>query len=174
VTAGDTYIIPFKGLSAGIHEFRWTLDDRFFGRFPESEILGGSLDVLVTLNKKSRFLELDFRLEGTLKVPCDRCLDPVAVPSSLQSVLIVRFGDTTHEETDELLILAYEEHELDVAQYIYEYAHLSLPFRKVHGTDQAGQSLCNPEMMKKLEQYLVERIPEDTEDENDEMEFVNN
>jgi hypothetical protein len=69
VTAGDTYIIPFKGLSAGIHEFRWTLDDRFFGRFPESEILGGSLDVLVTLNKKSGFWNWTSGWRGPLRFP---------------------------------------------------------------------------------------------------------
>lgn len=174
MTTGNSYIIPFKGLALGIHEFEWVVGAPFFGMFPESEILDGSLNVQVTLNKKSQFLELDFRLQGQVRVPCDRCLDPVAVPVDYESTLIAGFGASTHEETEDLIVLAYEEHELDVKQFIYEYAHLSLPFRKVHGDDAQGHTLCNPDMIKKLEEYLVECPPEEEDTDDNETEFVNN
>ena len=176
MTTRKSYIIPFKGLSLGMHEFKWMVDASFFGTFPDSEIQDGPLNVLVTLNKKAQFLELDFRLQGQVQVPCDRCLDLVALQTDFQTELIVKFGTTTHEEAEDLLVLAHEEHEIDVAQYIYEYAHLSLPFRKVHGEDAQGRSFCNPEMMQKLKEYLIESPPEeeDVDDDQEEIEFVNN
>lgn len=171
----NSFIIPFKGLNIGIHEFRWMVDTSFFEMFPASEIQEGLLNVVVALNKGSQFMKLDFQLQGQVKVPCDRCLDLVAVDTEYQAGMVVKFGASTLEETEDLLVLAYEEHQLDVAQYLYEYAHLSLPNRVVHEEDSEGHSQCNPKMLEKLKEYLVERCPEDgEEDDDDEMEFVNN
>lgn len=167
-------MIPFKGLSLGVHEFRWVVDTSFFKKFPGSEIQEGLLNVVVTLNKGSQFMELNFQLQGHVRVPCDRCLDLVEVKTDYQTRLIVKFGASTQEETEDLLILAFEEHQLDVAQYLYEYAHLSLPYRIVHQEDPEGSTRCNPEMLEKLKEYLVECDPENGEDDDEEMEFVNN
>jgi uncharacterized metal-binding protein YceD (DUF177 family) len=37
-----------------------------------------------------------------------------------------------------------------MSQYIYEYIHLLLPMRKVHGTDEDGNSLCNPDVISRI------------------------
>jgi uncharacterized metal-binding protein YceD (DUF177 family) len=107
-------------------------------------------------------LEFDFILKGSVIVTCDRCLDDLEVPVDFSSKLFVKFGDTTEEQTDEIIVLSHAEHELDISQYIYEFAHLSLPFKRVH-PDKKGKSTCNKEMLKKLDEYIIRNEQEETD-----------
>jgi uncharacterized metal-binding protein YceD (DUF177 family) len=77
------------------------------------------------------------------------------MPIEYDSELFVNFGDTTEEQTDEIIVLAHNEFEIDVAQYIYEFVHLSLPYKRVHPLDKKGRSTCNKEMLKKLDEYII-------------------
>ena len=152
------YTISFKGLSLGSHVFDWVLDDSFFASYEMSEIGDASIDVQLTLVKHSRFLELNFVLDGWAKVNCDRCLDPLRLEITSAPKMFVKFGEQAGEDdTDDndVIILTHGEDQLDVAQYLYEYAHLSLPIRRVHPDDANGHSACNADMIRKLEQFLV-------------------
>jgi len=152
------YVISFKGLSLGSHVFDWTIDGGFFASYEISEINDASIGVRLTLVKHSRFLELNFVLNGWAKVNCDRCLDPLKLEIASEAKMFVNFGEQAGEDDSEgndVVILPYDEDRLDVAQYLYEYAHLSLPLRRVHPEDENGRSDCNAEMISKLEQYLV-------------------
>lgn len=148
------FIIPFRGLATGSHKFAFEIGDKFFDDFEESEISKGKVLVNVDLNKMANMLELDFKLSGSVVVTCDRCLDEFDMPVSFETILYVKFGDTTHEQTDEILIISHAEGELDLAQYIYEYIHLSLPYKRIHPNDKKGKSLCNKDMLKKLNKYV--------------------
>ena len=150
-----TYTISFKGLSLGSHIFDWVLDDRFFALYEMSEIGNASIGVQLTLVKHSRFLELNFILNGWAEVNCDRCLDPLNVEIKSEPRMFVKFGEHEGEDDsddNDVIFLPYGEDRLDVAHYLYEYAHLSLPLRRVHPDD---ANACNVEMIHKLEQYLV-------------------
>jgi len=152
------YIISFKGLSLGSHVFDWTIDGSFFATYEMPEINDASIDVQLTLMKHSRFLELHFALNGWAEVNCDRCLDALKLEIASDARLFVNFGEHSGEndsDGDDVIILPHGEERLDVAQYLYEYAHLSLPIRKVHPDDANGQSACNALMISKLNQYLV-------------------
>ncbi len=157
------YIIPFKGLSLGSHSFDWTIDRRFFAAYEKSEIDDAFINVHVTLMKHTRFLELDFLLEGWAETECDRCLDLLKLDIASENKMYVKFGDDASEDDaddSDVLILPLDEDHVDVAQYIYEYAHLSLPLRRVHPDDANGRSTCNQAMLDKLKQYLVEEDSE--------------
>jgi len=152
------YTILLKGLSLGSHVLDWTIDGGFFAMYERSEINDASIDVQLTLMKHSRFLELHFVLAGWAEVNCDRCLDPLKLEIASDARLFVNFGGHDGEDEpdeDDVIVLPYGEERLDVAQYLYEYAHLSLPIRKVHPEDANGQSACNAVMINKLNQYLV-------------------
>lgn len=151
-----TYLLPFKGLSLGKHPFSWQLGKDFFSEFEQSEITDGCIDVSLLLEKKADLLTLDFHLKGSAVVMCDRCLDDVSIPVDYTASLFVKFGEETYEASDELLVLSYEEHELDVAQYLYEYAHLALPYRRVHPVGEDGEPACNKEMMTYLKAHLIQ------------------
>lgn len=149
------YVIAYKGLKDGLHLFDFKVDDLFFESFENSEVEKGIADIRVTLNKKPAILEFLFEVRGNVSVPCDRCLDPVNMDIEYEAPLYVKFGDETHEETDELFVLSEQETEIDLAQFIYEFIHLSLPYRRVHPDDQNGNSTCNKEMLKRLEELSV-------------------
>lgn len=149
------YVIPFKGLKVGKHDFDFDIDDRFFEGFEASEIKKGRVKVDVLLDKKSTMLEFKFKLHGSVEVTCDRCLDEFNMPVTFESVLFVNFGETPEEQSDEIIVLSHNDFELDIAQYIYEYILLSLPVKRVHPDDASGLSTCNQEMLKKLNEYVV-------------------
>ena len=154
----ETYTISFKGLSLGSHVFEWTVSGSFFALYEMSEISDASIHVQLTLVKHTRFFELNFMLNGWAEVSCDRCLDPLRLDMTADAQMFVKFGDHAGEdesEDNDVVILPYDEDRIDVAQYLYEYAHLNLPIRRVHPDDANGDSTCNAEMLSKLNEFLV-------------------
>jgi uncharacterized metal-binding protein YceD (DUF177 family) len=158
VKSKQQFIIPYKGLREGRHEFVFDIDSKFFDDFPESEIKKGDVQVKVFLIKRVNMLEFNFEISGDVWVICDRCLDEFCMPIEYETKLFVKFGEISEEQTDEIISLSFSEHEFDISQYIYEYIHLSLPYRRVHPDNKRGKSTCNKEMLDKIEKYI---IPED-------------
>ena len=157
------FVIPFKGLSIGKHNFVFDIDDKFFDDYEQSEITKGKIHVEVDLDKRTNLLELYFTLAGNVMITCDRCLDEFKMPIEFTTEMFIKFGDVTEEQTDEIIVLSHNEFELDVAQYIYEFVHLSLPYKRVHPNDSKGRSTCNEEMLKKLEEYIIREKDEDND-----------
>jgi uncharacterized metal-binding protein YceD (DUF177 family) len=155
VKSNRQFVIPFKGLKVGRHDFFFEIDDTFFDGFVDSEIKKGKVIVNVLLNKKVNMLDFDIKLSGDVWIICDRCLDEFLLPIKYNTKLFVKFGDENEEQTDEIISLSHNEFELDLAQYIYEYIHLSLPYRRIHPDDKNGNSTCNKEMLNKLNEYII-------------------
>jgi uncharacterized metal-binding protein YceD (DUF177 family) len=147
------FIIPFIGLKVGNHTFNFEIEDKFFEHFEYSEIKKGRIHVDCLLEKQVRMMVLYFDIAGTVRIPCDRCAEEFDQPIDGRQKLIVKFGDDHKEESEDILVITEKEHELDVSQYLYEYIHLMLPFKKVHGNDENGNSLCNPEVTR----YIIEK-----------------
>ena len=148
------FVLNHKGLKVGIHYFDFHIDNSFFEQFEGSEICEADVNVHLILEKRSQFMELKFELNGVVGVSCDRCLDLVSLPVCDSSLLLVKFGEET-QDGDEYLVLSQAEDTLDVSQFIYEYAHLFMPLRRVHPENEKGQNTCNKDMMNTLGQYLV-------------------
>jgi uncharacterized metal-binding protein YceD (DUF177 family) len=149
------YAIPFRGLKEGKHHYEFVADNSFFEQFDLSEVKKGLVKIGVELIKHSQFLELHFSLNGKVRVQCDRCLKPFAIGIQHQAVLYVRFGEKTHEQSEEVLILADSVSEVRLEQYIYEYIHLALPYQRIH-PEIDGNSGCDPEMVRKLEAHTIQ------------------
>jgi uncharacterized metal-binding protein YceD (DUF177 family) len=151
----NQYIIQFKGLKEGIHDFAFSIDKPFFEAFEYLAVPEGHVDVKVVLDKKTTFLDLSVLLAGAMQVQCDRCLEYFSLPVEYSSHLIVRFSETEKEPDEEVVWLHPDEYELSLAHYLYECLSLSIPIRKVHPDLADGSSGCDPEMLEKLDQYLV-------------------
>ena len=54
------FIIPFKGLGTGAHEYLFEIDDTFFESFEYFESEKGKLDVKLDLIKESSLLDLQY------------------------------------------------------------------------------------------------------------------
>ena len=153
------FVISFGSLSAGEHEFEFEVNDSFFQQFENSIIQNGNVDVLVVLERKDNMLLLDFTMEGTVTVSCDRCLEDLDLDIEGYNELIVKIGSENEELTEDVIVISSKEHEIDVAQYIYEYLTLMIPMRNVHDEEE-GSHGCDPEVLKEIEKHLS-RSPDD-------------
>lgn len=150
------YTIQFKGLKDGLHPFEFELDDKFFEFFANPDIEKGKLLVKLGLLKKTGLLELDFDIQGTVNVLCDRCLEKFDLQVDFQGCLFIKFTQHhTESEDPDVIFLDPDEHQVDLSRYIYESVILSLPYRKVHPEGKKAQITCNPEMLQKLKKIAV-------------------
>ena len=125
--------IPFVGLKPGRHDFQMEVDSLFFDSFPASETDQITGQATVTLDKLGSKLDCIVSFEGTAVLPCDRCLAEVTLNVEFQERLIVQLGETTNTE-EEIWSLGPECHELDISQPLFEWIHLYLPSRRLHGS----------------------------------------
>lgn len=124
--------IPFSGLKQGKHGFSYDIDNTFFDSFEYDEFNAVDVTVKVILNKTPTIMELDFDADGTVNVDCDITSEPYNQPITSSSRLVVKFGDSYNDEDDEILILPHGEHQLNIAQFVYEMLVLSVPLKRVH------------------------------------------
>lgn len=157
------FTIPFVGLKIGTHQFDYTIDNTFFELFEFDEFNAADLKVLLLLEKKANMLELNFDIAGTVNVNCDVTNEPfdLAVTNTLK--LVVKFGSDYNDENDELLILPHGEYEVNVQQYVYEAAVLSVPQKRIHPGVEDGS--LKSEVLHKLE----ELSPTQNNNESDEV-----
>jgi DUF177 domain-containing protein len=153
---GGFFTIPAGGMKAGHHVFEFEITKAFFDRFEESEVKEGELDLIVTAIKSTSHIDLDFRITGEVRVCCDRCLEMFDHPVDCENRLLVKFGHETDESDPEIITIPRDENELDLSQYIYEFIHLALPIKRIHPDNVNGESTCNPLMLQKLKEHLVD------------------
>ena len=146
------YIIPFAGLKPGVHRFSFKVDDLFFEQFEYSEINKGDIAVEIDLEKEEKILILNFSITGEVEVHCDRCYEPFNLSIDGNERLIVKFGHDFHEENEEVQIIPEGETQINVSSFIYEYVHLLIPVRRIHPVDKNGISMCDPEIIKRIEE----------------------
>ena len=147
------YVLPFVGLSAGKHLYEYKIGDSFFEAIAYSEIKKGTLDAALTLNKQFGMLVLDFSINGTVNVPCDRCNEPFDLEVESNNRLVVNIGGEEMAGEDTISIPATVS-EINLAEYIYEYLILSLPIQRVHPDNKQGKMTCDKEAMKIYNKYI--------------------
>ena len=145
------YNIQFVGLEPGNHIFEFEVNDSFFEHFEYSLIQHVEVHVRVDLEKSERMMIFTINLEGNVMVPCDRCKHDVSLPVSDTQQLIVKLGAEYGEESEDVVIIPETEYKFDLSTYIYEFIHLSLPARLLHPDDENGNSTCDPEMLRLLD-----------------------
>lgn len=128
----NAFLIPFVGLKLGKHQFEYQINKEFFEDYDYDEFEACDIKVNIVLEKKSTMLELHFKHKGTIHVPCDLTSEMFDFPIKGKIKLIVQFGEVFNDDNEELLILPFGEHQVDVKQYIYEMIALSIPLKKIH------------------------------------------
>jgi uncharacterized metal-binding protein YceD (DUF177 family) len=154
------FVIPFSGLKQGIHRFDFEADDLFFEHFEYSEIKNGRISVGLNLTKEENLLVLDFTFDGQVTLPCDRCFEPVDLRIQGKNRLCVKYGSGYYEENEALQIIPEGETQFNVSPFIYEFIHLLLPVKRIHPEDENGESRCNPEVLKMLEDLSEKHAPD--------------
>ncbi|MDT0606348.1 YceD family protein [Croceitalea rosinachiae] len=156
------FFIPFSGLKLGRHEFEYKIENKFFESFGYQEFNATSIALKAELNKMNTMMELDLRADGTINIDCDLTNEPYeqAISSDLQ--LVIKFGEEYNDEDDEILIIPHGEHQLYIAQYVYEMLVLAVPHKRVHPGVLDGT--LQSEALDKLEELELKETKEEKED----------
>ncbi|MBP9792369.1 MAG: DUF177 domain-containing protein [Flavobacterium sp.] len=156
----NEFLIPFLGLKNGKHQFEYQISKAFFDHFEYDEFDSSNIKVNLVLDKQSTMLELNFKHSGIINVPCDVTNEMFDLPVKGKLKLIVRFGEKFNDENEELLILPFGEHQIDVSQYIYEMIVLSIPLKRVSpgAKDQKALEKLNSIEVKDEQEVKEEEI----------------
>ena len=153
----EQYNVVLKDLNEGSKMFEYELDDLYFKKIDSPEIQHGNVRATVQVQPKQGLYELSFNLEGTVIIPCDRCLDDMTQPIQYKDKLKVKLGDRFSEE-DEIVIVPESEGAINIAWFLYEFIVLNIPIKHVHATGE-----CNKTMVTKLKKHIT-RQKDDDED----------
>ena len=142
-------------------DYEFLLANQFFADIDAPEIQKGKLQVQLNVRKTMGVYVLTFHIEGSVIVPCDRCLDDLELPVMTDDTLKVKLGAAFSDEED-MVIVPEEDGYINVAWFMYEFIALSLPMKHVHAPGK-----CNKGMMGALNKHL--RTSVDEEEEMNEM-----
>lgn len=158
------FSIPFSGLKQGKHNFDYTINNQFFESFGYDEFNGADIALNVVLNKLGTMLEFEMGAQGTVNINCDLTAEPFEQPISDKLKLVVKFGEEFNDEDDEILVIPHGEHQVNIAQYVYEMLVLAVPQKRIHPGVIDGS--LQSEALKRLEE-LRPKEDKETIKEND-------
>ena len=150
------FSIQFVGLKEGKHEFKYSIDNKFFEAFNFDEYVSSSIEVSLNFVKKSTLFELVFIAEGSVEVPCDVTNELYDQEIDSELPLVVKFGSEFNDENEEILILPHEAYEFNVAQFIYEMIVLAVPNKRVHPKVLDGT--MESEALTKLKELEIKKV----------------
>lgn len=148
----NLYLIDLKTLSDGVTTAEHVLGDAFFETVGGQDVKKGTVHASLTIRKAGTFAEIDIRMEGTVVVTCDRCLDDMECAihtcDRLSARLAAGHEDDATASDDDTVVVDERRGTLDIAWYMYEMIALALPTKRVH---ESGK--CNPQMLEVIEKY---------------------
>ncbi|MDR0836119.1 MAG: DUF177 domain-containing protein [Tannerella sp.] len=157
------YEIDLKNLSPSSSiTLDYEIGNDFFELVEGIEVRQGKVGVTVEVIEASSAYEMRFHTEGVVKVECDRCLDDVEMPVEADNKLLVTFGETYSETSDEHIIVSEEEGTINIAWFMYEFIVLALPLKRVH-----KEGECDENVASKLRELCVEEAGEEDTSETD-------
>ena len=151
----NQYIIAYKGLHAGSHDFIFSIGKPFIEKHEFLEARNGNLTARVNMVKEATQLSFTVTISGFIEVQCDRCLDFFPLEIQFNGNLYAKFSGMAGAYDGDVVMLDPEDGEIDLSQYIFESIGLSIPYRKIHPQDPDSNPACNREMMARLGEYSV-------------------
>jgi uncharacterized metal-binding protein YceD (DUF177 family) len=157
----DLYKIDLKGMQQNIQTHEYLLDNCFFANIDGEDVQKGKVNVSLIITKKAGVFNFAFNLNGTVIIPCDRCLDDMDYPIETSSRLTVKFGKDYAEESDEIVVVPETEGIINLAWFLYEFVVLAVPIKHVHAPGK-----CNKQMTSKLKKHTTKSLSDDTFEDN--------
>ena len=161
----ELYNVVLKDIDNETRVIEYDLDDAYFKKIDSPEVQKGNVIAKVSVQKKMNTYELHFQLDGSVIIPCDRCLDDMVQPIHYKEKLLVKFGDTFSEE-DEIVIVPEAEGAINIAWFLYEFIVLNIPMKHVHATGE-----CNKTMVTKLKKHITRQKGDDDDEDSTAVEF---
>lgn len=157
------YDVSFSGLKNGRHEFKFEIDKTFFQLFDtEQEFTNPRIEVNVSLDKHTTFLEFEIKIKGLVELVCDITNENFDYPIENEIKILVNFGEEYDDSNEDVITIPTGEHAFNVAHLIYENVMLSIPMKKISPN-------VSDEDLKILDQFSPKdiEIAEEEEHESD-------
>lgn len=158
--------IDIHNLSQKEYEYQFDIDDSFFALFEDSIVDKGSLVAKVNMNLHPGVIEMDFAIQGSVVITCDRSLEEYDQAIHSNERLLFKFGEENTEISEEIISITRDTHRINIAQYIYEFITIAIPFVKRHPRFQEEED--NNEEVKLI--YQSSTAPAEEEEENKDSE----
>ena len=156
--------LKLKTLPFGTHAVECHLDESFFNLDEQTEVRRADVDVTLQVTRKSEnTYHLEIACDGTVTIPCDRCLDDLDLPVEVDYSLNVEQMGTELDDS-ELLIVPSDWRELDAAPIVRDTVLLAIPMTHCH----ENEDDCNADMLDLLDSHLAEAVPDDVDDDQSE------
>jgi len=156
----NIFRIPVHSSSNEVQEYDFEIDDSFFAHFEYGEIKKGRLQVRVKVIYFHHQIQLDVNIGGIVELVCGRCLDSYSEKLDSHYILYGKFGQGSGQDDLDVVWIPDNKNFIDLVPVLYEYINLSLPLKKIHPKDEEGNSLCNSEMISRLNELNINQEEE--------------
>ena len=154
-----------KSMPKGVNTFDYHVGKQFFVNMENTEVRDADLEVAHTVNYNGVFYDLDFKVNGSVTLLCDRCLDDLVVPIEASYHIAVKYGESYDDSSDEMLVIPESDNSLNVAYMLFDTVMLAIPIKHVHPLGK-----CNRAMSALLKKHRSRQ--EDDEDAELEEELI--
>ena len=140
----NEYIIPIQGLADGKHEFVFKTDGHLLNHYSSSSSYNSDIDINISLIKKNNMYNMCFKLNGSISLECDRCLEVFDNRIDNDYNLIIKHSEKSGEHVEgstELRFIGHDCSQVNFAKDIYEYIQLSLPIKKLCNSKSCSEFL---------------------------------
>ena len=158
--------IAFVGLKPGVHEYSYSIDDKFFEAFQQQDFHNCKAHVKLLLDKKSGFMQLKFEVGGAMEVTCDRCNNNLPLELWDEFNITVKMVEEPElmngqEDDPDVYYISRNESHVDVANWIYEFINLSIPMQKACDFEKMDGPHCNKVALDLLKKLESEEMPKE-------------
>lgn len=150
------YQLPLQSLPQGEHHYSYHLGKTFFDNMESADVRDANIEVALTVVYKGDVYDLTMHLTGTLTVLCDRCLDDMELPVDTTYHIMVKYGDTYRDDSDDMLEIPHGDAGLNIAYMLFDTASLAIPIKHVHPLGK-----CNRQMSAALRRHSARPIGND-------------
>lgn len=126
------YKIDIFGLKIGSHDFSFEFDETIFENDEMSLTDLGKGTCEVSLNKKETLISMDFQIKGSIKLVCDRTLEPFDFELNISENLNLKYGEEFDDSRDDLWIIPDTQESINIESSIYEFVSVAVPMKKLH------------------------------------------
>lgn len=126
------YDVIFSGLKNGFHKFNFEIDQALFKLFDtEQDFTEPKIQVDISMDKHTTFLEFIINIKGTVILICDISAEKFEHPVENQIEVLVKFGEEYDDSEEDVITIPAKDHAFNAAQLIYECVSLAIPMKKI-------------------------------------------
>lgn len=135
--------LPLKSMPEGTEEFHYDLDKQFFVNMESADIRDAKIGVDLVVTHRNGVYDLAFSCDGSVTVACDRCLDDLELPIESAYHVMVKYGDSYKDGSDEFIEIPESDSYLNVAYMIFDTISLAIPIKHVHAPGKCNRAMSS-------------------------------